>query len=132
MLAPEPFGPRPPQLRRAFNGDSGAMKRVFVPKALAIAGAVAIGSIASAQITISPTTTAFTDISVTGTSPGVAADDSELNVTAAALIGAGFAGNELLPLGVGFRIGNNGAVLWNTQAVAEVGYINSTNLPGMA
>lgn len=85
---------------------------------------------ASAQIGIYPSTTAFTDISVTGTSPGSASDDSEHNVTAAVLAAAGFAGNELLAVAP-IRIGNNGGVVWNTTTF-DVGYINSTTFLTMA
>ena len=94
----------------------------------AIAGLVATAS-ASAQITIGPATTTFTDIAATGTSPGSAVDDSEHTVTSATLSAAGFAGNELLPL-ANIRIGNNGSVLWNATT-GDVGYINSTTFPTM-
>ena len=96
----------------------------------AVAAAAALAGSASAQITISTSTTAFTDISATGTSPGTASDDVELNVPAASLTAAGFTGNQLLGA-VNIRIGNNGSVLWNSTA-GEVGYINSTVLPTMA
>ena len=99
-----------------------------------LAGLVALGglaSTASAQITIGTSTTVFTNISATGTSPGTAADDSEHLVTLAALSAAGWAGNELLPLAA-IRIGNNGAVLWsNATAADNVGYVNRTDLPVM-
>src|SRR5882757_9437497 len=97
---------------------------------LGIAAVAGIAGTASAQIQIAASSTPFIDISTSGTSPGTASDDSELNVTSAALSAAGFSGNELLPL-AGIRIGNNGAVLWN-NAASEVGYINSTTFGTMA
>ncbi len=109
------------------------MKRITAPKLARLTGVAAIGCFAasaSAQITIGPSTTAFTDISVSGTSPGAAADDSEHTVTSAQLGAAGFAGNQLLPLAT-IRIGNNGAVLWSNPNPDEVGYINSNTLATM-
>ncbi|MBK8180534.1 MAG: hypothetical protein IPK67_16895 [Planctomycetes bacterium] len=104
------------------------MKLTFVPALSAVA---VLAATSSAQISISPSTTAFTDISATGTSPGTATDDSEHTVTSAALSGAGFAGNELLPLG-DIRIGNNGSVLWtNSTALDNVGYINRNDFGAM-
>jgi hypothetical protein len=101
-------------------------------KTLAAIGAcgVAFSAGASAQIVIQSATTSFVDISTTGTSPGTATDDSELNITSTALMTAGFAGNELLPL-ANIRMGNNGAVLWNATT-GDVGYINSTTFGTMA
>jgi hypothetical protein len=97
---------------------------------LGFAGALIATSVASASITIVPTNTAFTDISVTGTSVGAISDDSELVVTGAALNGAGWAGNELLAGGVSIRVGNNGAVLWGNAiadtftSATEIGWAN--------
>ncbi len=99
-------------------------------KGLGVAAIAGLASTASAQIQIVASATPFVDISTSGTSPGTASDDSEHNVTSAALSAAGFSGNELLPL-AGIRIGNNGGVLWN-NAASEVGYINSTTFPTMA
>ncbi len=101
------------------------MKNPLNFQVIALVGVVGgLAASASAQIVIEPTTTAFADIAATGTSPGTATDDSEHNVSSAVLSAAGFAGNELLPL-ANIRIGNNGAVLWNSTA-GEIGYINST------
>ncbi|HTF90737.1 MAG TPA: hypothetical protein VK843_20120 [Planctomycetota bacterium] len=105
------------------------MKRALVLKSITYSGVVAAGLTmsASAQIGIGTATTAFNDISATGTSPGTAADDSEHAVTGAQLTAAGFAGNELFPLST-IRIGNNGGVLWNNASASDdVGYINKTN-----
>jgi hypothetical protein len=107
--------------------QSGTSRLLETLGALAAVGLVS--TTASAQIMISPTTTAFTDISVTGTNVGAASDDSEINITSAQLTAAGFAGNQLLPLAT-IRIGNNGAILWNAAA-GDVGYINSTTFPTM-
>jgi hypothetical protein len=104
--------------------------RTFTIASLAVLAGVVASSSASAQITISATTTAFNDISATGTSPGTSSDDAEINISMAALSGAGFAGNELLPL-ANIRMGNNGSVIWNSTA-GEVGYINSTMFGTMA
>jgi hypothetical protein len=93
---------------------------------LGFAGALIATSVASASISIVATNTAFTDISVTGTSVGAASDDSELVVTGAALNGAGWAGNELLAGGVSIRVGNNGAVIWG-NAVADT-FTNATDV----
>ena len=99
-------------------------------KFLGFAGALIATSVASAAITIVPTNTAFTDISVTGTSVGAISDDSEFTVTGAALNGAGWAGNELLAGGVSIRVGNNGGVLWGNSvadafgSASEVGWAN--------
>jgi hypothetical protein len=101
-----------------------------VPALAALSALSFLAAPASAQISISVSTTAFTDISATGTSPGAATDDSEHTVTAAALSAAGFAGNELLPL-ADIRIGNNGGVLWSNGTATEVGYINRNDLPVM-
>jgi hypothetical protein len=107
--------------------QSGTSRLLKTLGALAAGGLVS--TTASAQIMIAPTTTAFTDISVTGTNIGAASDDSELNITMAQLTAAGFAGNQLLPLAT-IRVGNNGAILWNA-ATGDVGYINSTMFPTM-
>jgi hypothetical protein len=61
---------------------------------------------------------------------GISSDDAEFNITSAQLTGAGFAGNQLLPLH-DIRMGNNGAVCWNNNA-SEVGYANRTDFPTMA
>ncbi len=123
------FGPpgftqeSPPQLEILQN-----MKHVLAPSMLAIAG---LAASASAQIVIGPTNTPFTDISVTGTSPGTATDDSEITVTSATLGAAGWLGNDLVPAGKAIRIGNNGAVLIGAGTALEVGYTNSTIFPTM-
>ncbi len=109
------------------------MKRITIPKLAGLTGVAAISCLAasaSAQITIGPSTTAFTDISASGTSPGAATDDSEHTVTSAQLAAAGFTGNQLLSLST-IRIGNNGAVLWNNANPDEVGYVNSTTMATM-
>jgi hypothetical protein len=93
---------------------------------------VCIAASASAQIVIGPTTTPFTDISGTGTSPGTATDDAEFNVLPATLSGAGWLGNELVPAGKTLRIGNNGALLIGSGTVLDVGYTNSTTFLTMA
>lgn len=95
-------------------------------KFLGVASALLATSVASAAITIVPTNTAFTDISVTGTSVGSISDDSELIVTGAALNGAGWAGNGLLAGGVSIRVGNNGCVIWG-NAVADT-FTNATEI----
>lgn len=108
------------------------MQRVFGFQSVTLASFAAVAGLvasASAQITVATSTTVFTDISATGTSPGTATDDSEHNVTAAQLTGAGFTGNELLGA-VDIRIGNNGAVLWNATT-GDVGYTNSTTFTTM-
>jgi hypothetical protein len=98
----------------------------FVRVSLAVA---TFAASAAAQLVIVPSTTSFTDILATGTNPGAASDDSELNVPSANLQSAGFAGNELLAL-ANIRIGNNGAVLWNATT-GDVGYVNSPSFLSM-
>jgi len=99
--------------------------------------ALAACSPSLASITISSGTHAFVDISASGISVGAIADDSEFTVTGAALTGAGFTGNELLPGGRSIRVGNNGAMFWGNSATdafanaTEVGYANCNALnPG--
>ncbi len=105
------------------------MKTSLALHVFGLVSACCFAATASAQIVIGPTTTAFNDISVSGTTVGVLADDGEYNVTSAALSAAGWAGNQLLPL-ADIRIGNNGSVLW-TNTTSEVGYINSSAFPTM-
>src|SRR5262245_51452413 len=93
---------------------------------LGIAGTLIATGVASASITIVPTNTAFTDISVSGTALAGIGDDTEINVTGAQLNGAGWAGNELLAGGVSIRIGNNGCVIWG-NAVADA-FTNATEV----
>jgi hypothetical protein len=107
------------------------MKRISTPRLFHVAAVGCLAASASAQISIGVSTTPFTDIAATGTSPGTSSDDFEVTVTSATLSAAGWAGNELLPLGH-IRIGNNGAVLWRPGAATEVGYINSTTFLTMA
>ncbi len=103
------------------------MKHSLVFRVFGFVSVCCLAAPTFAQVVIGPATTAFTDISTTGTSVGVLSDDGEYSVTSAALSGAGWAGNQLLPL-TNIRIGNNGAVLWNNTA-SEVGYVNSTMFP---
>ncbi len=100
--------------------------------------AAAMPLMASAQLVIQPTTTGFTDISVTGTSVGTISDDSENVITGASLNAAGWTGNALLAGGVSVRVGNNGCIIWGNSVAdtftnaTEVGYINSTTYMTMA
>lgn len=93
---------------------------------LAVAG---LAGIASAQITISPINTPFTDIRATGTlltTGGTSVnlgDDGEATITAAQLSAAGFTGNPLFPV-ADVRVGNNGAVIWN-NSTQDVGWTNA-------
>ena len=103
----------------------------YLKVAGAVAAATAFALPSSAQIVIASSNTAFTDISVSGTSPGTSGDDLEFTVTAAQLATAGFTGNGLLAGGVGFRFGNNGGIIWNDSA-SEIGYTNSTIFGSMA
>jgi hypothetical protein len=96
---------------------------------LAVAG---LAGVASAQITISPINTPFTDIRATGTlltTGGTSVnlgDDGEATITAAQLSSAGFTGNPLFPV-ADVRVGNNGAVLWN-DSTSDIGYTNGNIL----
>lgn len=90
---------------------------------LAVSGVAA--SVATAQIGISASAVPFVDISTTGTALTGVSDDSEVNITAAALTAAGFSGNGLLAGGVAVRVGNNGAVIWNPSGTQEIGWANS-------
>lgn len=111
------------------------MKFYLPLAAMAVAG---FSSIAGAQITISGSSVAFTDISGTGTSVGTIGDDTEHVISAASLTGAGFAGNSLLAGGVDVRVGNNGGILWGNAAgdtftnATDVGAINSNTFMTMA
>lgn len=101
-------------------------------KAVSLLALMGLAGAASAAITIGPVATPFVDISGTGTSLGAPGDDPEYTLTAAALAGAGFAGNALLAAGVDVCVGNNGAVIWNaTSSTNQVGYTN-TNILTMA
>jgi hypothetical protein len=106
------------------------MLRRITLRTATLASFAVLATNASAQITIGPSTTAFTDILASGTPILAAGDDTEHFISAAQLSAAGFAGNGLLGA-VDIRIGNNGAVLWNDGAADEVGYINSTIFPTM-
>jgi hypothetical protein len=99
-------------------------------KVVSLLAVVGLAAAANAAIVIVPTNTAFTNIAATGTSPGTSSDDAEFNVTGAALLAAGFAGNELLGA-VNIRIGNNGGVLWGATT-GEVGYVNRNDFMTMA
>jgi hypothetical protein len=92
-----------------------------------IIAVVGLALSADAQTTIVPSNAPFVDISVSGTSVGAIADDSETTVPGAT---HGWIGNELLAGGVSFRVGNNGCVIWGNSATdtftnaTEVGYLN--------
>jgi subtilisin-like proprotein convertase family protein len=103
----------------------------FIRISCGLSALLAFAASASAQITIGASATAFTDISATGTSPGISGDDVEFTVTGAQLTAAGFTGNGLLAGAVDIRIGNNGAVIWNDN-FSEVGYTNSETFMTMA
>lgn len=106
--------------------------RVFRLASAAFAAVAFAVSTASAAISIGPATTPFVDISVTGTLLTPNSDDAEHTITAAALTGAGFAGNGLLAGGQDIVVGNNGAIIWNSTAAAhQVGYVNRTDFPTM-
>jgi hypothetical protein len=109
------------------------MRRKLVLGAAALCGLAATS--AYAAITIGPSVKPFVDISGTGTNLGTISDDSEINITGAALTAAGFTGNGLLAGGADVRVGNNGAVIWSPAGTQEIGYINAappTGLPVMA
>lgn len=95
-----------------------------------LALAVAAGA-ANAQLSFTPSSVPFVDISGTGTSVGAISDDSEFTVTGAALTGAGWFGNSIMPGGVSLRVGNNGGVLIGNSgtdtfaSATDVGYINA-------
>ena len=88
---------------------------------------LAVAGGARAQLTISPSATAFVDISVTGTSVGTIGDDTEHIVAGAT---HNWVGNQLFAGGFSFLVGNNGAMLWGTSATdafttaTEVGFYN--------
>jgi hypothetical protein len=100
---------------------------------LAVAG---LAGIASAQITISPINTPFTDIRATGTlltTGGTSVnlgDDGEATITAAQLSSAGFTGNPLFPV-ADIRVGNNGGVVWNSNT-GDIGFTNANLLTATA
>ena len=104
-----------------------------------VAGMAALAPFAAqAQISAVASAVPFMDISGSGTSIGAISDDSETVITGAMLTAAGWNGNGLLAGNVSIRVGNNGGVIWGNSATdtftnaQNVGYINSTNLPGMA
>lgn len=101
--------------------------------------AAAMPLLASAQIVIQPSSSAFVDISVSGTAvPGALGDDNEHVVTGAALTSAGWTGNGLLAGNVSIRVGNNGSILWGNDVAdaftnaTEIGWTNSTTFMSMA
>jgi len=96
---------------------------------VALAGLVALPWAASASVVIQASSVPFVNIGVTGTNIAGIGDDTEIDITGAALTGAGFNGNGLLAGGVNVRVGNNGAVIWNPSGTMEIGWANpnSTN-----
>jgi hypothetical protein len=104
---------------------------------LAAAAACGLAATAHGAVVINASAVPFVDISATGTSVGAIGDDTEFNITGAALTGAGFNGNGLLAGGVSIRVGNNGGVFWGNAAAdafanaTEVGAINRKDFPTM-
>lgn len=100
------------------------MKKFALLALLAVAGG------ANAQLSVSAESTAFTDISTSGTSIGAISDDSETIIGAASI--AGYGGNALLAAGRDIMIGNNGCILWGASAgdaftnANQIGYTNAS------